>query len=333
MEKIKTSKLLFLLNSIRNNKSVNFVVFTKKEIQSISHDGCFVMSTQNILKIEGIYPSEELHTFLQKTKEEFLYYSTEEGTLVFKGRRTKTKLYSLEEGTQPFLRKKVLWHDLPENFNEAVSLMGKNTKQNPNEVLNYFSIFGKNILFCDGIRASIAKLTEEIAEKILLPKEAIPHLKRMEPNKFGIGSNWLLFKKRKNILSIRKTNITYPSKEVLGLFKIIKKTQISFPEEIKETLDVSKVFLSSLFVQDYEITCRFRENECTFIGEGIAGSHTEKVVCSYSGPTLELKINPDFLWNLLSYKNKKIYFTKINDEEGKLLFLSKNSKHLLSVSL
>ena len=135
------------------------------------------------------------------------------------------------------------WKDLPENFNEAISIVYQSAGRDSNKFqLTCVHIHPRWIEATDNFQVHRFKIKMGIDEPLLVSKDSIKHVSPLGVTKFGLTDAWIHFKAPSGLtISCRRYSEDYPDTTPFFDFSGDK---MSLPKGLKDAAEKAEIFSS-----------------------------------------------------------------------------------------
>lgn len=279
----------------------------------------------------GAVKADEFYKLLNKLEDDELEISVQEGIFSIQGESISAEIkidpdIKLQPIQASGLNSKS-WQTLPEDFNEAVSLCIFSASRNMiRPELTCLYITEDKIFSTDTFRATKRTMKSKIKTDILLPAIAAKELVKYDVHKvFTEDERWLHFtNKEKTMFSCRTfADVKYPEK--IWDFFDIEGEKINLPDSSESVIDRVSTLITEDFDLDRMVNLVIKDNKLTCTGKGSHGSVSEKIDIDYDGKTIEVKVHPGFLIEILKQLNSMTIGER-------LLFQGENFEHAICLS-
>lgn len=313
IEKVKPG-----ITNIRLIEQNNLILFNTKTVKSYNDEILIIVPIK--IKIEGALPANEFIALLQKMKDEKIEINQKDKVLEITGQSTKAKLKIIDVNF-PKIKLPEKWETISEDFIEGI----KHCKYTVSQlgILNNILIIKDKIISCDNYRITEYSMEQTFKKQHLIPSSTINILISFLPTLFSSNKQWLFFKNKDEVIvCIRNTREKYPDIESI-LNSKIKGIEIKLPDELKESLQRTKILSDEDIVTGNRmITITIKDNKLICHGECIIGEIEDTIKIDYEKKKISFAIVPDFLSEIL---DNKIQTVIIGDSS--LNFKSKNLQH------
>lgn len=332
---ISRNKLIDVLKKIKpglaNNEIIEqstHFIFEKDFIRTYNDN--VAISQKMKIGLKGAVKAVEFYNLLSKMTDDELEIKQTKDAFIITGKRIKASIkidsdIKIQSVEVPGINAKA-WKNLPENFEEAIKLGLFSVSKNMN-VPEFTCLWAteKNMFSCDGYRGTKQTMNSSFSEDFLLPAIAAKDLKEYSVQKVLQTKGWLHFtNKEKTVFSCRTyAERTYPS-TIRDFFKV-KGTKINLPEDFGDVVGRIQTLVTADFDLDRLVELSIEDDVLTCTGKGLHGSVSEKIDIDYDGKTIEVKVHPGFLMEIL----KQLNSMTIGD---RLLFKGKNFEHAICLS-
>jgi DNA polymerase III sliding clamp (beta) subunit (PCNA family) len=322
--KINRKELLEVLTKIKpalaDEKSAiergRYFIFDKNIIYTFNDE---IAITQNFKSdISGAIEAKKFYELLQKIKSDEIVITTNDTEIIIENGKTKAGIkFNPEINIFPLDTKDLEFNRLPRKFIDGIRFcIFSASKDITRFPLNCLYIEDKTIASCDSFRLTKYQLDREIKDSFLLDIIPANHIISKDIIKYSIGGEWIHFKdKEESTISCRNMVGDFP--DVNHLLEV-EGDMIEFPEELTGSIVRAKI------MNDEKITIKIHEGKIICKSKGESGwvEETFDIDCTNN---VELKVDPDFLKEILSKTNKAVI------GENSLLFESEEFKHILAL--
>lgn len=260
-----------------------------------------MVAVKTDLNIKGAVQAEPLLSLVRKMPDTALEIKATDSSLTIKGRgRRQAKLRLDREVFFNFqeMEKPKKWHQLPENFTDAVSKVhhcaGKDSTQFS---LTCVHLNPKWVEAFDNYQVARHSCKLPIKESVLVPAATIQNVTTMEVDRFGLTESWIHFSNESGlIISCRTDRREYP--DTSAILKTKGKT-IIFPKGLKASTEIAEIFSSSN--QDENVVeINIQSGKLLVKGDGAVGYYKEEHKIPYKGPDISFLIPPALIGDLSS---------------------------------
>jgi DNA polymerase III sliding clamp (beta) subunit (PCNA family) len=187
-------------------------------------------------------------------------------------------------------------------------------------------VTGETIFSTDTFRATKREMKSEIEMDILIP--AISAKELIKYNVYTVFTNtigWLHFANKEYTMFSCRTfaDVKYPEK--IWDFFDIEGEAIQLPDSFDQVIDRVSTLVTADFDLDRFVDLTIEKRQLICEGKGPHGSVLEKINIEYRGKTIEVKVHPGFLTEIL----KKLNCMIIGE---RLLFKGENFEHAICLS-
>jgi hypothetical protein len=228
-----------------------------------------------------------------------------EGGLAFKGKDAHGLLRVEKEIRLPIkdVETPKKWKKLPEEFQEAVELVGSCASKNsasPHLCCIHFA--SDKMEACDGVQAGRFALSLPFETSVLIQKESIrcvytKSIMESGPSAVSETKNWVHFKdKHELFVSCHKHFDDYPTDELTIIFAT-KGNPAVLPKELKGLVKRLDYYLNDTTVSQWLIV-RVDSKHIKVTGSGKDGEQTVRTKIKYKGEPIAFNINPNLLQEL-----------------------------------
>lgn len=279
----------------------------------------------------GAVKADEFYNLLNKLEDENLEISIQNGEFSIQGKTVTAKIkidpeIKLRPVQAPGINSKN-WQPLPKDFNDAISLCIFSASKNMiRPELTCLFVTNKTVLSTDSFRATKKEMKNKVKTDFLIPAISAKELVKYDVHKiFTDNEGWLHFiNKEKTMFSCRTfTDVKYPEK-VWNFFDI-EGNEINLPDSFKSIIDRVSTLVTEDFDLDRMVDLVIKNNILTCTGKGPHGSVSEKIEIDYDGKTIEVKVHPGFLMEILKSLNSMVVGER-------LLFQGENFEHCICLS-
>lgn len=194
------------------------------------------------------------------------------------------------------------WKTLPDNFIDGLSFAIFSASQNMlTQFLTCLWVTEEYIVSSDNFRATKFSLSEETDFDFLIPASAAKDLIKYNPTSVITEEAWLHFKDENDTIFSCRTyaNLEYPEK-IFDLFDV-DGIEVILPEGFNEAIARAESLTTCEFVQDKIIELIIQKGQMICRGYGQYGWIEEREKIDYKGKKIEMKVQPDFLMQILKY--------------------------------
>lgn len=252
------------------------------------------------LNITGAIKAEELYQFLSKvtTDEIDIKINEDETELIVKAGKSKAS-FTLQNEIKLDLSQlegKKKWKDLPDEFISALTFVSFCcSKDASTPALTCVHITPDRMEATDRYR--VVRYPVESSIDLLLPAEAIPVIKSINPSKICVDKQWVHFKNAdETILSCRVFSAEFP---IVKQFFDIDGVDLKFPAKLTEILERAAVFAKRDYLYDEAVIITLSEKQITVQATCDSAKFEESTVMKYNGKELTFKIIPHLLRDIL----------------------------------
>lgn len=284
---------------------------------------------------------DSLYQVLMAIKDDWFDATIEKNCLVIVGGDVTAYIVLINQNNvyndiiEPLLQyeKKAEYSDLPDDFNNALStcLFSLGTTYG-DPVLECILIDGRYVAATDSFRISEFKMKKHIDDMFLIHKDKVLPLMRFNAQKYSYKNGKIIFKCNDSgafycFATINEVD-SFPN--YVKILKQIKKkegVEITFPEQLQETIKVSLIFINSDSPLDAAVVIKIEKKELTCISNNDNGKIIAKCAIEYSGPSLSFNINPMFFMDILQVTQNVTYCPNDNI----LFFESDKFQHVMAL--
>lgn len=234
-----------------------------------------------------------------------ILFEMKKGSLHFKGKDARGLLRVEEDIRLPIkdVETPTKWKKLPEEFQEAVELVGGCASQNaasPHLCCIYLT--PKKLEACDGVQAGRFVLKLPFRKPVLIKRDSLKcvcteSIMNMGPSAVSETKNWVHFKDKHGlIVSCHKFFDDFPTEELDKIFAT-KGSPAVLPKEIKDLVKRLDFYLNDVKVSQWLIV-RIDSKNIRITGSGTRGKQTVKKKIKYKGKPVAFNINPGLLQEL-----------------------------------
>jgi len=257
------------------------------------------------LELEGAVNANEFYSFVNKVQVEELDLEVVENELICRAGKSKAGLILQSEIKLPIseIGEITKWKALPMQFLKAISFtMGATSRDMSRPILTCVHINKETIEAADNYRLAIYTLEKPIPiSEFLLPANSCGNVLKFQPTEIAEGKGWVHFKnKDKAVLSCRIFEEKYVN---LKSIAAIEGEDLIFPKELSTILDRAGIFSKRDSILDETVTITLESGKLQVQSTSASGWFTEKAKTEYKGESLEFKITPYLLKDIISEKN------------------------------
>jgi len=297
-----------LLNAVEKTKPAmtgtalteqdNLIMFDGREIISFNDEILIIAPIRT--KIKGAVPAKELLDLLQKMKDDTIQIEQKGDVVSVTGKTTKAKLKVSQGVDIPDVALPDKWKTIPQDFLDGIKLCRCNVAETGNALHNIL-IEGDKVISSDNYRVTEYTMkTNAFKRKCLVPASISHTLISFVPISYASNKSWSMFKNDDGaVLCIRKVDVKYPDVQAF-LSKKIKGTKVALPEELKESLERTRILSDEDIVTGNRmVKVTIKKDTMLCHGECALGQIDEHVKIDYSGKEISFHIVPDFLYEIL----------------------------------
>ena len=262
-------------------------------------------STKCCLSITGAIKAKTMLSTLSTWPFETIQFKMKEGGLAFKGKDAQGILRVEKEIRLPIkdVETPKKWKKLPEEFQEAIELVGGCASKNsasPHLCCIHFA--SDKMEACDGVQAGRFALSLPFKTSILIQKDSIrcvydKSIMESGPSAVSETKNWVHFKDKHGLLvSCHKHFDDYPTDELTKVFAT-KGNPAVLPKELKGLVRRLDYYLNDTTASQWLIV-RVDSKHIKVTGSGRDGKQTVRTKIKYKGEPIAFNINPNLLQEL-----------------------------------
>jgi len=274
----------------------------------VFHDGCIHTYNDEIscsvaspvAELEGAVRATEFIQLLKKLGSDSLDMQMGEGRIEVRAGKNKWASFSVEQEVRlPLTELEVpeKWKKLAPDFVEALCLVSRCAGSNDSELLLTCAHITKECIEAtDGFQA-IRWPVKSCLQDVLLRKNAIGHLRGLNPTTVGETESWIHFRNDVLKLSCRKYAMHYPD---ISPFFECDGQSLKLPKGIGDAVSRAKICKTGQQDADW-VEVRLKPGSMMIIGQGVYSTYREKFDdVGYEGTPLNFRISPEILASLAS---------------------------------
>ncbi len=335
--KINKSELLKVLTLVKPGlakndliEGANDFIFMKNSI--LTYNDQIQIKTKFNIGLTGSVSSEELYSILSKLPDEEIEIEDNSEQIIMKGKRRKVTLPISELSNvllSSFVNEEELkkWKPLPSDFSKSLKFClfsVSNDCSDPSKaLLTCLSIKKNMVVSSDNIRITQKTMESSISSELLIPGDSAKELIKYNPIKYCNTESWIHF--------CNEDNVIFSTRTLNGVFKDVTKffnvegTKVTLPNKLDDIIKRAETLTDK---EDRMVTMIFSKGLLLCKGEGSNGkSYEEESRIVYNGPKIEIRVNPQFILQVLPIL-KDIVLSK-----NRLLFEGEGFAHVMCVNL
>ena len=283
----------------------------------------------------GSVPAEEFYKLLNKVPSKDIQLSLEGEQIVVKAGSSSfglayTQPEAIHQQVEQLEEARTNWLELTGEAKQAMVLCSFSTSRDSSKPALRGVLVGNNeVLSSDNYRISWYQLKEGQIRRLFLPvASSLVHLIKYDVKEYCLVHSWIHFRGEGIVFSSRLLEEEFPQK-AKEFFP--KEDEIGegfeLPKTLLDLLDKALVLLIDDFLLDKKVTLTFQEDEILCEASKPNLGWFRESVPLKNGPkeSVVIEANPIFL------KEVAKHATKVFILENKLLFISGNFKHLISL--
>lgn len=334
--KINRQELIDVLTRVKPGIAQKEIIeqsshFIFEEDQVWTYNDQIAISQEFKSGLGGAVKADEFYKLLNKLNDDELAITNEEGQFVIQGKTITANIkidpnIKLQPIQAPGLNTKS-WQALPEDFNEALAFCIFSASRNMiRPELTCLYVTGKTIFSTDSFRATKREMKAKIKTDFLIPATSAKELTKYNVHKVFLSTvGWLHFMNKEHTMFSCRTfaDVEYPEK--IWDFFDIKGEAIQLPDSFDQVIDRVSTLVTADFDLDRFVDLTIEKGKLTCKGKGPYGSVSEKIDIEYDGKTIEVKVHPGFLAEILKELNSMIIGER-------LLFKGSEFEHCICLS-
>lgn len=326
--KIKKQKLLQALTLVKPGLAKNGLIdgtdsFNFMDNSIRAHNDDIQISVDFKIGLKGSIPSQNFYNLLSKIPDEEIEMKQTKNQIILAGKKKTAKFIFSEvsKAIQSYVNPKELkWKNLPKDFSECLKFclfsVGEGTTR-----LGCIFIKENYVTSSDDLRITRRFMEKSIPLELLITGDSVKELVKYNPSHFCKSNSWIHFKNRDGVLfSCRLIEGVFP--DVKDLLEI-KGIKIRLPKNLTDSIDRAKTMVDP---DNNYITLSLSKGLLTCKGRGKNGLYEEEKRAIYSGPNIEIRVNPEFLSQILPILDTVIL------GENVLSFRGENFTHVLCIN-
>lgn len=280
------------------SEQTNCFVFVKDKVFTYNDEICCRAPNPIPMEIQGAIPAAKLLAVLRKMPDDELTVVVAPGQFQLKGRgRTITvRMHDEVVLSSSAVEKPTKWSRLPEDFQEAVSLVetcaGTDQNKMARTCIHMTSDF---IEAYDGFQIARFNMKLKLPNPLLVRRESLKTIVRLGVTGYSVSDNWLHFTDKQLVISMRIYNESFGD---LSKYLKMSGESVVLPKGLVEALEKATIF-SAESPEDNKVLVDLQSNRVTVKGEGASGWYTESRRLKYSGGPVTFFMSPQLLTRLV----------------------------------
>jgi len=239
------------------------------------------------LPIDGAVLGKPLIELLKKLPDDKINVEVEDGVLVIKGKRRRSKIAMEEDILFPSVETPEEWEQLDKDFVNCIKTVCTCAGDDYSKLtLTCVHVHPDYLEALDNSQAIRYHISTRISKPVLVNKVGLSKLKS-DAIEFCITRSYMHFRcADKSILSCRLFD-----EEYADLSSVMEREgdRVEFPANLKEIIGRTDIFDSD------NVTVSLKRNKIRFLSRNNIGSFEEIEDVQYSGPSMSFKISPKML--------------------------------------
>lgn len=274
--------------------------------------------------LTGAVKAAPLVKILQKITADEITVEIIDGALLVRGKRERLKLDLQAEITLGIdaVERPTTWRPLPEDFAEAVSVVGEcaATKDESNFALTCIHLTPKWIEACDNFQMTRYLLKTGLEKSFLVKRESLKHIVTMGMTKFSESETWVHFRNATGlILSCRRYIEDYPN---LAVGLDCSGAPATLPKGLAEACEKANI-ITEEFTDTNRVLVMLRPGEMRVVGRVGSNEYSKDIKLKYHGPAISFMVSPKLLIELVKrHLDCEISADRLKVDGGKFTYVA-----------
>jgi hypothetical protein len=245
-------------------------------------------------ELAGAVKASPLRATLENMADDEVELEVRSGELRVRAHRIKVDLRLQHEILLPVeqVDAPAAWVTLPEEFTKAVEAVVPAAGTDQQEFLSTcVHVHPKWLEACDRRQATRYEVESGLSRPFLVRARSLAHVVPMGVTKAGETDNWVHFRNKTTVLSIRRHLDQYPD---IGRMMAFRGTPAVLPRGAIQAAKLGGVFTADDKEND-RVLVRMFEGNMEVVGEGANGRSTVELVTTYTGEEIRFRVAPALL--------------------------------------